>query len=221
MNNVKVLSLFTIGVILVACGGPDWTRLKNAKTVSIVGVSNHDELTSYTEDGKIGEDGSSTIGIGEGLGVLGSVVSGKGLDGVKDELATRTANEKTTFENINAFQKNGLESVKNAIKRNKFTLKPYDVLSDIMLKTDPELAKSLVEDSESDVVVNVKYFFGYVSKDKNFGISKEFRLALRAKLEFADRKGYIGSRYYFIMSSKEKQRKANFLRLLRMILNPF
>ena len=82
VKNEKVL-LLCLATMLVACG-PDWKRVKNANSVSIVGVGYADDLKPFDKDGNFGKDGSKNVGIGEGLGVIGGIVKGKGLKGVKD-----------------------------------------------------------------------------------------------------------------------------------------
>ena len=54
------------------------------------------------------------------------------------------------------------------------------------------------------MIVNVKCHFGYILKEKSVSQTKEYRLALRAVVQYADKNGYIGSKKYFVKSSKRK-----------------
>lgn len=197
---MKKILLLCLATMLVACG-PDWKRVKNANSVSIVGVGYADDLKPFDKNGNFGKDGSKNVGIGEGLGVIGGIVKGKGLKGVKDAGDQRKKNDAITFKNIEAFQKSTVKLVKSALAKNKYKVVEYEALDDINLK-DKELSKSLVEEAGTDLIINSNYTFGYILKDKNFGLTKEYRLALKVRLDFSDKKGYIGSRSYFVKSSK-------------------
>ena len=102
---------------------------------------------------------------------------------------------------LRLFKKAPLKLVKSALAKNKYKVVEYEALDDINLK-DKELSKSLVEEAGTDLIINSNYTFGYILKDKNFGLTKEYRLALKVRLDFSDKKGYIGSRSYFVKSSK-------------------
>ena len=158
----------------------------------------------YNEKGGTGSDGNNKLGLSEGLSIIGGAVSGKGLDGAKDVISKRNENERITYANIAQFETKSIEILEEIIVKNDFKLNEYDALSDINLEKDKDLSESLIEDSESDVIINVLYSFGYIMKNKNFGLSKEYQLALKATLEFSDAKGFIGNRTIFVKSSKRK-----------------
>ena len=205
MKKLKLgMSLMVLTIALTACGGPDWTRVTKAKSACIVGMSYVDELKSFDDNGGIGNDQSGNMGIGDGLGMLGGVLGGQGLSAVNDEINERNEAEKTTFSNIESFQTQSLSNFNSILKKNKYDVVKYDDVMDGIDIGDAALSQSLIEDSESDLILNIKNEFGYIAKDKNFGLSKEYRLAVKTHIQFSDKDRFIASRSYFVKSSKRK-----------------
>jgi len=207
MNKIAVRNIFAgLGLFVLALGltgCDDWSRLKNVGSASIVSIQYADDLVAFDKYGnKV--NSSTDIGLSEVSNVLGGLLSGKGVESTQEVFKKRTDSEKQTFANVAVFQKSFKSTFTSALRKNKIKVKKFDTMSDPVDFNNVNLVKGLVGESGADAIAAVSNQIGYVKTDKNFGMTKAYRLVLKSKLLIADIQGKIGEKVFFVMATRER-----------------
>jgi len=193
-----LLSIFVLGLF----GCDAWDRLKNAKSVSLVSVEFNNDLKEISKDGVVKNDLVNTnVGLGEAAGVVGGLFQGKAVEKTQDVLKERTEKEAITRDNMLKFQEGFIVAAKDAFEKSRFTVKPYDLINGVDVRNN-DLSKGILAECGSDAIIKINSTIGYVKEDKNFGLTKEYRLAIITEVFSADKEGFIGFKKYFIISPK-------------------
>lgn len=200
---VKFLLVPLVAVSLFSLTGCDnWGRIKKANSIAVVAMSSSSELVEFNSSGEV-QSSKENVGVSDITGIFGGLTKGNVVDSAKDIVQKRDQNLKQTQKNADAFQSELLPLIKNALQKGRFTVRNYDVLSNINL-AGGDVAVGLVKESGADAIVECVNTLGYVKSDKNFGLSKEFRLAVKTSATFADKEGVIGTKEYYVVSTQAR-----------------
>ncbi|RAP33583.1 hypothetical protein DID77_02855 [Candidatus Marinamargulisbacteria bacterium SCGC AG-439-L15] len=207
---MKLNKVGYLGVLLATCSllflsacGDGWPRFKKIKTIAVVSISFSDELAEFNANG-VQKEKTESVGASEALGVVGGLFSGKAGESVQNAAKKRNEAEAKTWDNALAFKEGFPSLARNAFKRNKIEIVDYEAMTDSVSFSNADVLKGLVAEAGADGITKFENTLGYVKEDKNFGLSKSYRLALKTKVSVADKEGYVGHLDFFIKAAKTR-----------------
>ena len=193
--------LAVVAVSLTGCN--PWDRIKGAKSAAVVAYEFDDRLIPFDSNGNVIDGGSSDVGVGEAAGALGGLFGGKGVDGVKDAVASRQTREAKSQVNYNNFKSDLKAKFPDLLSKARISVVKFDPIPSADLGIG-SISKSLVTDSGADAVVVLHTTAGYVKEEGMFGLNKTYQLCIKTKVTIGDKDGKMGDNDFFAISTVKR-----------------